>query len=684
MARVGKIIFLFICLTLLAAKGWSQACTTLGQNPYSAFPVCGATDFVQKNVPICNNAVVPAKGCSNSFFPTVNPYWYKFTCYASGTLGFVITPLNTLPEDYDWQLFDITGHDPMDVFTDTSLIVTANWVGTYGPTGASAAGTSVFSCGSDPVQNLSTFAKMPNIIAGHEYLLLVSHFLLNSTSEVGYTLSFSNGKPGGGTASIVNPIIPAIQNAWGVCDGTEIVVKLKSRINCTTIAADGSDFTVSGPGGVKVVSATGNGCAAGFDSDSIFLKLDRILSPGTYTVTAQLGTDGNTLSDNCANTLPVGDNTSLKYTPAQPTPMDSISPVICMKDTLQLVFSKPMKCNSIAADGSDFSITGPATVTVKSAAGICTNAVSTVIRIILTAPIRTNGTFTILLKNGSDGNPLLDECSEVTPAGSTLSFTTKDITTADFVATVNPSCKNDTLYLTHNGYGGTTQWQWSLDTNALSTVQNPMLISRAFGPHSVQLFVTNGKCSDTASTRFVFLDYTVKAAFVSADTLCPSDTLHFTDRSSGNATSWNWDFGNGATSTLQAPGPQRYPLVNRSGTYVARLVAGNNLNCTDTTYKLITVLASCYIAVPSAFTPNGDGLNDYLYPLNAFKADNLLFRVYNRYGQMIFESKDYSKKWDGRLNSVPQPSGTYVWTFSYTDHDTGQPVFLKGTVVLIR
>lgn len=679
MARVGKIIFLFICLTILAAKGWSQACTTLGQNPFSAFPVCGSTNFEQTTVPQCTSGVIPTSCATNGIpYTDKNPYWYKFTCYTAGTLALLITPKN-LRDDYDWQLFDITGRNPADVYSDNSLIVCYNWSGDPGITGTSSTAANLKECGGP---GIPTFSKMPTLIAGHEYLLMISHF--DGSTQSGYSLSFPVGGTNGGTASIVNPIIPAIQNAWGVCDGTEIVVKLKSRINCNTIAADGSDFAVSDPGGVKIVSATGNGCTSGFDSDSIFLKLDRVLSPGTYTVTAQTGTDGNTLSDNCANALPVGDNASLKFTPAQPTPMDSISPVICMKDTLQLVFSKPMSCNSIAPDGSDFSITGPATVTVKSAAGICTNGVSTVIRIILTAPIRTNGTFTILLKNGSDGNTLLDECSEVTPAGSTLSFATKDITTADFVATVNPSCKNDTLYLTHNGYGGTTQWQWSLDSNALSISQNTTLVSKAYGPHTVQLFVTNGKCSDTASTRFTFPDYTVKAAFVSADTLCPSDTLHFTDRSSGNATLWNWDFGNGVTSTLQAPGPQRYPLASRSGTYVARLVAGNNLNCTDTTYKLITVLASCYIAVPSAFTPNGDGLNDYLYPLNAFKADNLLFKVYNRYGQIIFESKDYSKKWDGRLNSVPQPSGTYVWTFSYTDHDTGQPVFLKGTVVLIR
>lgn len=685
MRGIGKIIFVVLSLLLFHTNTWSQACTALGQNPATAFPVCGATTFTQRTVPICASGNVPAKGCTNGSFSTANPYWYKFTCYQSGTLGFVITPLNTVPEDYDWQLFDITGKDPNDVFTDPNLIVTANWVGTYGPTGASAAGTSVFSCASDPAQNLSAFATMPTIIAGHEYLLLVSHFLSpGQTSEVGYTLAFSNGQAGGGTASIVNPVVPKIANAYAICDGTQVMIKLTSRVNCSSIAANGSDFIISGPVSRNIIAASGVGCTRGFDSDSILVTLDNPLSPGNYTLTAKTGSDGNTLTDNCGNALLAGENARLRFVAFVPTPMDSISPVICIKDTLQLVFSKPMACSSIAADGSDFSITGPVPVMVKSASGICSNGVSTFIRIILTAPIRVNGTFTIRLQNGTDGNPVIDECGLTTPAGSTLSFTTKNITTADFTGTVSTGCKSDTLTLSHNGYGGTNSWQWSLDSVPLSTLQNPVLISKDYGPHSLQLLVNNGFCSDTARANFVFEDHTVKAAFSVADTLCPTDTLHFADLSSANTIRWNWIFGNGVTSNQQVPGAQSYALTGRRTNYTTKLIATNQYNCSDTAYKIITVLASCYIAVPSAFTPNGDGLNDYLYPLNAFKADDLVFRIYNRFGQIIFETKDWTRKWDGRVKSQPQPSGTYVWTLDYTERDGGKRIALKGTSVLIR
>jgi gliding motility-associated-like protein len=683
MRFVGKLIYFSLLLNLLSIDSSGQSCSTLGQNPFSAFPVCGSTNFQQKTVPECGTRVIPTF-CpkDGNVYIDKNPFWYKFTCYTAGTLAILITP-NNLNDDYDWQLFDITGHDPMDVYKNDSLIVCYNWSGEPGITGTSSQASGYTYCGSTNTgPRIPLFSKMPTIIPGHEYLLMISHF--TGDNQSGYSLSFPTGGTEGGTASIVNPVTPKITSAYAVCDGTQMLVKLASKINCKTIAADGSDFSIAGASIRNVVSASGNGCAVGFDSDSILLQLNNVLSPGSYTVTAKIGTDGNTLSDNCANALAVGDKANLNFTPAQPTPMDSISPVICIKDTLQLVFSKPINCNSIAADGTDFTVTGPVPVTVKSASGICSNGVSTFIRIILSAPIRVNGNFAIHLKTGSDGNTLIDGCSLPTPAGSTLPFTTKNITTADFQSTVGTGCKYDTAYFSHNAYGGTTQWQWSIDSIPMSNLQNPKLISKEFGQHTMQLTVSNGFCSDSVKSNLVFPDNTAKASFAVADTLCPTDTLHFIDKSSANTISWRWNFGNGNTSTVQFPTEQSYPLTGRRNTYTARLMVTNSFNCADTAYKLLTVLASCYMAVPSAFTPNGDGLNDYFYPLNAFKADNLVFRVYNRYGQMIFETKDWTQKWDGRINSQPQPCGTYIWTLDYTNRDTGQKVSQKGTTVLIR
>ena len=128
---------LFLLMIIGVNNGWSQQlCTALGQNPGTAFPVCGTNVFTQTSVPACGGRTLPTPCAGTAGYSDVNPYWYKFTCYASGTLGFVVTPKN-LGDDYDWQIFDITGRNPMDIYTDRSLIVSANWSGSPGVTGAS-------------------------------------------------------------------------------------------------------------------------------------------------------------------------------------------------------------------------------------------------------------------------------------------------------------------------------------------------------------------------------------------------------------------------------------------------------------------------------------------------------------------------------------------------------------------
>src|SRR5580658_8251573 len=87
----------------------AQTCTTLGQTPATAFPVCGSNTFVQDSVPLCNDGAVAVPNCSaTGGYTAINPYWYKFTCFSSGTLGLLISPFNP-GDDYDWQLYDVTG-----------------------------------------------------------------------------------------------------------------------------------------------------------------------------------------------------------------------------------------------------------------------------------------------------------------------------------------------------------------------------------------------------------------------------------------------------------------------------------------------------------------------------------------------------------------------------------------------
>jgi len=100
-----------------------------------------------------------------------------------------------------------------------------------------------------------------------------------------------------------------------------------------------------------------------------------------------------------------------------------------------------------------------------------------------------------------------------------------------------------------------------------------------------------------------------------------------------------------------------------------------NHRAADTATRVVRVLSHCNIGIPSAFTPNGDGKNDYLYPLNALKAENLQFKVYNRMGQLVFATSYWTKKWDGRVNGVLQETGLYVWMLTYTHRVQNNPSF---------
>ncbi|MER3498128.1 MAG: PKD domain-containing protein [Chitinophagaceae bacterium] len=665
-----KHLTLYIFFFFFTKISFAQPCTNIGQTPGTAFPVCGTQSFLQTTVPICATQNIPVPCNDGASYQDKNPYWYKFTCYQAGTLGFVITP-NNLNDDYDWQLFDITGQPPNSVFTNPGLFVACNWSGLPGVTGASNAGSSLINCAGN---SYPLWSAMPTLIVGHEYLLLISHF---TDSQSGYTLQFT-----GGSAVITDPVAPAMQSATGSCDGLQIRVKINKQMKCNSLAANGSDFSVAG---ATIVSAVGPSCSSGFDTDSIILTLSSPLPAGNYNLVAQNGSDGNTLLDLCGNAIPAGSSVPFTVPAAVPTPMDSLTPVGCAPNSLQLVFKRPLRCNSVAPNGSDFIVTGPQAVSVSAATVSCdANGFTSSINLQLSSAIVVGGVYTVTLRTGTDGNTIIDECGRQTPAGSTISFTTKDTVNADFTFLNQMGCTFDTLYFNHPGGNGINNWKWTFDNSRVSTQQNPIQIYSSSSQHTVKLVVTNGVCSDS-TTQTITLDNKVMAAFETANIICPEDTESFKNTSKGVIDRWLWVFGNGNTSSLKDPPAQRYPITGTETIYRVKLVASSTVfNCSDSVTHTIRVLGSCYIAVPTAFTPNGDGLNDYLFPMNALKADNLDFKIFNRWGQLVFATHDWLQKWDGTVKGIPQPAGTYVWYLRYTHRDNGKKIFMKGTTVLIR
>jgi gliding motility-associated-like protein len=243
-------------------------------------------------------------------------------------------------------------------------------------------------------------------------------------------------------------------------------------------------------------------------------------------------------------------------------------------------------------------------------------------------------------------------------------------------------CKEGVVHL-HTSKG--VSYLWS-PANGLSnvTVIDPVAKPDVTTDYTVKVTDKYG-CSDTAHVKVIVLNKTpVKAVVSATDYLCRSyDSVYFKSNSLGDIKNWLWDFGNGQTSLLPSPPVQNYFIPANSNSYLVQLTVTDTAGCRDIAYHKLKIADNCYIAVPSAFTPNNDGLNDYLYPLNAYKATNLSFRVYNRLGQIVFKTNDWNNKWDGKIGGLEQATGVYVWMLDYIDV-SGKPVSRKGTTVLIR
>ncbi|MDD5571658.1 MAG: PKD domain-containing protein, partial [Bacteroidales bacterium] len=156
-------------------------------------------------------------------------------------------------------------------------------------------------------------------------------------------------------------------------------------------------------------------------------------------------------------------------------------------------------------------------------------------------------------------------------------------------------------------------------------------------------------------------------------------TILFTNTSLfGNR--WLWYFGNGDSSILKNP-VYTYKVP---GTYTIKLITFNSAGCSDTITKIIFVSSEDFLKVPEAFSPNGDGLNDKFRIICSGVVLSIEFRIFNRWGEMVFETNDITMGWDGTFKGKPQEEGTYSYYILARMISSNVPKLLKGNVTLVR
>jgi gliding motility-associated-like protein len=160
------------------------------------------------------------------------------------------------------------------------------------------------------------------------------------------------------------------------------------------------------------------------------------------------------------------------------------------------------------------------------------------------------------------------------------------------------------------------------------------------------------------------------------------------DQSTGQINSWSWTIssenGNIQTSSLQNP---LFSLPNNlSGNITFQLTVSNNQGCTDNATSVLTILEDAAIYIPNAFSPDGNNFNN-VFRVEGRNIDPEFFElsIYNRWGELIFLSKDMNVGWDGSVNTYgPAPIGVYTYKVSYRFNNQDDNQTITGHLNLLR
>jgi gliding motility-associated-like protein len=251
-------------------------------------------------------------------------------------------------------------------------------------------------------------------------------------------------------------------------------------------------------------------------------------------------------------------------------------------------------------------------------------------------------------------------------------FTTPDTGCAPYLAAFN----NTSL--------AGQQFYWDFGDGTTDSADfNPTHFYPNVGDYTVTLIaVDSNTCNKTDTYKYTIHVYSKpKAGFTEGPIppLVNKPSIFY--NSSTGATHFVWLFGDG-DSTLKSSMDTVMHQYEKTATFQACLIAINQYGCTDTACQPVQTLINPLLDVPNAFTPGRFGQNSII-KVQGFGIASMTFRIYNRWGQVVFESNNPNFGWDGTFKGVPQPMDVYAYTLEAIFFD-GTRTSKKGDITLIR
>tara|TARA_B110000090_G_C13400458_1_gene453249 strand:- start:5674 stop:8535 length:2862 start_codon:yes stop_codon:yes gene_type:complete len=254
----------------------------------------------------------------------------------------------------------------------------------------------------------------------------------------------------------------------------------------------------------------------------------------------------------------------------------------------------------------------------------------------------------------------------------------------------NVICPGESVSLSNlNVNAISTNWYFSNGTQALgSNDPNEFVFDQVGCSDLTMTMIDNNGCDTTMSYSDVVCAEAATASFdLNPSSIGPGNgVVNFYNTSVG-ATTYFWLYGDGNQSTLFQD-VHAYDVNLQTG-FQAVLVAYTAAGCPDTVSVTIQYQEELIYFIPNTFTPDADEHNQTFKPVftSGFDPYNFEFSIYNRWGEVVWKSFDYTQGWDGsfsKKNGISVQEGTYSWVIKFKPKDTDKKVVINGHVNLIK
>jgi len=637
-----------------------------------------------------------------------NSAWYIFSPQTDGVLTFVLEP-SDLNDDYDWSVFDITDGGCAGINSGASPEVSCNSYGTFaGPPGQTGISSAMGGTGSSngPGDALGPpFNEDLAVTAGSVYALVVMNY---SQTLNGYNLDF-----GSSPVEIFDETAPTVWDySYSWCDGV-LEIEFDEAIDVSDLSA--ADFVFNPP-------ATITGFSSPDPDFSTTLQLT-IDASSVSALTLSLSTvSGDAMHDLCGNAVIEPQNFNVEVAPilqVTTTPAcnglgGSITATVVNSDPALYTFvvdnatvnSFPLE--SVTSGNHDVSAIDAAGCEVDTMVSVA-NQSATLAMPPDTALCGLSGQFSLSGVSGNIAWSSADAVAFSNPNGSSTSISsgvpmtaTIDATTTSgdctssgsFEVTFNypPSVFTEITDATCNGVcdgsitvtnGNPQNFEVSLNFNSQigQEITFDQLCAGQF-----QLVIDHSPVCQTQWVFSISEPPAVTADFNADPRIVMTDNpVILLTSTSVNAESLIWTI-ESQGSILGYDSVWSITLPEVPGEYPIQLTALDSNGCRDDFVMSVYVQDYLFWYMPSSFTPDGDGINDVFIPVFSIEPKNYSLQIFNRDGDMVFDSQDPNEVWlGGRMDGEYYcQNGIYSWKMILSDPFLGEPSEHSGHIVLIR